>query len=125
MNGWNGWIRGAGLLLVALGGCSDEAPRREPQSRQPLPTATSMPPTMLGRWGEDGACSRPLEVTADRIAGARIDAVTTAAGGAVDVDTSSEVNGITAGRRYRLASPRGERLAVTVDGVTTTRVRCP
>jgi hypothetical protein len=124
MNGFNGWVRGTGLLALALAGCSDAEPTREPQA-PPLPVATSLPPAMLGRWGQDGACSQLLEVTADRIDGARIDAISTAAQGAVDVDTSAEVEGITTGRRYRLASARGERLAVTVDGVTTARIRCP
>lgn len=128
MNVRNGRIGGMGLaaavLPLLLSACSDEAPRSDP-ALPPHAAATSLPPAMLGRWGEDAACAHPLEVAADRIAGARIDAVTTAADGAVDVDTSAEVDGITTGRRYRLARSRGERLAVTVDGITTTRIRCP
>ncbi|MBM7405933.1 MULTISPECIES: hypothetical protein [Sphingomonas] len=128
MNVRNGRARGmklaAAVLPLLLAACSDEAPRSDP-ALPPHAAATSLPPAMLGRWGEDAACAQPLEVAADRIADARIDAVTTAADGAVDVDTSAEVDGITTGRRYRLARSRGERLAVTVDGITTTRIRCP
>lgn len=124
MKAINGWTRGAGSLVLALAGCSDATPTREPEA-PPRPVATSLAPAMLGRWGQNGACEAPLEIAAGRIGDARIDAVTTSADGAVDVDTVTEVNGITTGRRYRLANARGERLAVTVDGRTTTRVRCP
>jgi hypothetical protein len=124
MNGFNGWMRSAGLLALALAGCSGEAPSRDNQAA-PVPVATSLPPAMVGRWGQDGSCAAPLEVATDRIGTARVDAVTTAGEGAVDVDTSAEVDGITTGRRYRLAQARGERLAATVDGTTTTHIRCP
>lgn len=111
------------LLAAALGGCSGEAPGDDRAAVAPV--ATVLPAAMLGRWGDNGSCARVLDVTAERIGGARIDTIAAAGEGAVDVDTSAEVDGITTGRRYRLASARGERLAVTVDGATTTRIRCP
>ncbi|MFV0623520.1 hypothetical protein ACBY01_05855 [Sphingomonas sp. ac-8] len=111
------------LLAAALGGCSGE-PASDDRAA-PAPVATALPAAMLGRWGEDAGCTRPLDIAADRIGDAKVDAIRSVGEGTVDVDTSAEVDGITTGRRYRLASARGERLAVTVDGTTTTRIRCP